>query len=537
MSTQSNNENVKDNASDLTAGKIVAMLESQYDTVKSTEGKALAFPKAGGHAVEIQSLGPAISAHIYRTMGHAISKSTITTAIDTLIGLTETKPAIKVSLRSFQSNDDHGPIAIHVDLGDHTSESVIISEWGWELQSEMGQSDELYGDDGESSKPVFRRTATVQALPVPSRGGEGRKKLASVLNLDPSDAKFHLLWGWLVASVFVEMARPVLWITGQQGSGKTTTGLFVLSVINPAERMGGNFGKNEKDDITLLAGSFLPSFDNVTSVSAEVNNFICRMVTGSMETGRTLYTNGELFISVIKRTAVFSSINLPIGLREDGLERLVHIEFDRISSKDRLREGDIDAQFRRDHAEILGSLFDDVASVLREFRTASVVLEGHLPRMADFATVLCALDIAAEPTIGKNGPHLNAYQEVLQTSMEDRAMEDPFTLAIIRQAQKSFTGTYSELSEILDKAPERPSDHKMFWPVGPRPLGDALRRHGESLRSVGVDIQQISRVSKGNRISLTMSDEGKLLHQVPDPTPVRPLTTSVKVMENTEKVI
>jgi hypothetical protein len=337
--------------------------------------------------------------------------------------------------------------------------------------------------------------------------------------------------------VFVEMARPVLWITGAQGSGKTTTGLYVLSVINPAERMGGNFGKNEKDDITLLAGSFLPSFDNVTSVSAEVNNFICRMVTGSMETGRTLFTNGDLFISLIKRTAVFSSINLPIGLREDGLERIVHVEFDRISPKERLREGDIDAQFRRDHAEILGSLFDDVALVLREFTSASRVLEGHLPRMADFATVLCALDIAADPNVGRDGPHLNSYMSVLQTSMEERALDDPFTQAVIRQAQKRFTGTYAELLTILDKAPERSSDPKMYWPSGPRQLGDALRRHSESLRSVGVEVQEMKRAKKGNRVALFMTNEGSLLHQVEDPEPAITLTSSVKVMDNEEKVI
>ena len=535
--TTSNEKDVKEKNKDFTAGKIVTLALTLYDTVRSTEGRLLAVPKNGGIAIEIKSLGNSLLSYIWSTTGYAVSTSTIKTALDTLQGLTANKPPVTVSLRSHQKDSpETGPSHIYIDLGAQVDEAVFIHSGGWFLKSEdLAEAEEECL--GIPLWPMFRRTVTVQPFPTPVRGSGGREKLAAVLNLEPHDPRFYVIWGWLVASVFVKVQRPALWLTGPQGSGKTTTGLFALSVINPSERMGGNFGKNERDDLTLLAGSFIPSFDNVTSISASVNDFICRMVTGSMETSRTLFTDGELYTTTIMRTAVFSSINLPIGLREDGLERIVHVAFDRIDTKDRLREGAIRSMFEKDQPEILGALFDDVAGVLKNFPAASEKMQSNLPRMADYATVLCALDIHLQSeSDGRSDVFLTSYLNVLQDSMEERALDDPFTLSVIGVAQKKFKGTYKQLLERLEHSPDRPTDHKAFWPSGPRQLGEAMRRHSESLRSVGVVITELDRKSSGNRLALSMDPKQTKLELTPENKPSLVLTTKVKASENFEQV-
>ena len=535
--TTPNEKDAQEKNKDFTAGKIVTLALTLYDTVRSTEGRLLAVPKNGGIAIEIKSLGNALLSHIWSTTGYAVSTSTIKTALDTLEGLTANKPPVTVALRSHQKDSlETGPSHIYVDLGAQTDEAVFIHSGGWFLKSEdLAEAEEEHCDI--PVWPMFRRTVTVQPLPTPVRGFGGREKLAAVLNLEPHDPRFYVIWGWLVASVFVNVQRPALWLTGPQGSGKTTTGLFALSVINPSERMGGNFGKNERDDLTLLAGSFIPSFDNVTSVSASVNDFICRMVTGSMETSRALFTNGELYTSTIMRTAVFSSINLPIGLREDGLERIVHVAFDRIDTKDRLREGAIRSQFEKDQPEILGALFDDVAGVLKNFTAASEKMQNHLPRMADYATVLCALDLhLLGNRTGRSGVFLTSYLSVLQTSMEERALDDPFTQSVIRIAQQKFKGTYKELLEKLEHSPDRPSDFKAFWPSNPRQLGESLKRHSESLRAVGVVIKELGRKSNGNHLALSMDPKRTKIKLAPEKKPSLVLTTNGKTSEVFEQV-
>jgi len=327
-----------------------------------------------------------------------------------------------------------------------------------------------------------------------------------------SDARFHLVWGWLVASLFSEVARPALWLTGPQGSGKTTVGLSILGVVSPTDRMGGNFGKNERDDLALLGGSYIPSFDNLTRISQASNDFICRMVTGTETASRRLYTDDDLHLTTLMRTAMFTSINLPVGLREDGLERIVHLHFDRIDELDRRREGDLRAEFARHHPRILGCLLSDVAGVLANLHEAKSELTS-LPRMADYATILYALDLHLwmKPQYRR---FLSSYRAAVSEEMEDRALNDPFTSAILRIAETKdgWSGNLKTLLTLIDLpafSEERPS----WWPRSSRALSNLLRSHHESLRSVGVDVQHLGRQKDGYHVALQVVNVEKPMDQ------------------------
>jgi hypothetical protein len=518
MTTQPKKNTEDDSKDQLTSSRIVEMALEMYDTVKSTEGRLLAVPKHGGTAEEIKSLTPVLSAYLYTSAGISVGNQTIKTALDTLEGLTMQRAEQTVALRSAVTTsviskiyDRNGssetfsvPTCVYIDLGSHDSEVVRVNEYGWSLLSDERK---IASDSNQEypAAPLFRRTATIRPLPVPVRSTNGRDHLASILGLTPTDPKFLLVWGWLVASVFVNIPRPALWLTGQQGSGKTTLGLLALSVVNPTERMGGNFGKNERDDLTLLSGSFLPSFDNISNVSQSVNDFICRMVTGAQTSNRALYTNDSLHLSTIMRTAVFSSINLPIGLREDGLERIVHVHSERIESKSRLRDSDMQQKFSSLHPEILGCLLSDIAGVIANYSDAVKAVSGNLPRMADYATLLAALDLHLDDEDEELPPQfLQSYLDILQDSMRERALDDPFTTAILRLASDGgYKGTIQKLLLMLENAPERPSDHKAFWPSSARNLGNTLTLHAESLRAVGVTVERLGRQKDGQHIELT----------------------------------
>ena len=544
MNTQpkkkSDNDSEDESKDQFTASKIVEMALEMYDTVKSTEGRLLAVPKHGGTTEEIKSLTPVLSAYLYTSAGISVSNQTIKTALDTLEGLTMQRAEQTVALRSAVTSstiskiyERHGmpetfalPTCVYIELGSHEGEVVRDNQYGWSLLSEerkiASESEEEY-----PASPLFRRTATIRPLPLPARSTDGRDYLASILGLTPTDPKFLLVWGWLVASVFVNILRPALWLTGQQGSGKTTLGLLALLVINPTERMGGNFGKNERDDLTLLSGSFLPSFDNISSVSQSVNDFICRMATGAQSSNRALYTNDSLHLSTIMRTAVFSSINLPIGLREDGLERIVHVHSERIESKSRLRDSDMQQKFLSLHPEILGCLLSDVSGVIENYSNAVKEVEGNLPRMADYATLLAALDLHLDDEDKELPPQfLQSYLDILQASMRERALDDPFTTAILRLASEDgYKEIVQKLLLMLENAPERPTDHKAFWPASARNLGNTLTLHAESLRAVGVTVTRLGRQKDGQHIELTHDASVQIAPPQPDP-PMKLTTNS-----------
>ena len=239
MTTQpkkKSSDNSEDESKDqLTSSNIVAMPLEMYDMVKSTEGRLLAAPKHGGAAEEIKSLTPVLSAYLYTSAGISVSNQTIKTALDTLEGLTMQRAEQTVALRSAVISgtisriyDRDGttetfalPTCVYIYLGSPEGEVVRVNQYGWSLLSEERK---IASDNEEEypASPLFRCTATSRPLPPPVRSTNGRDHLASILGLTPTDAKFLLVWGWLVASVFVNIPRPALWLTGQQGSRKTT---------------------------------------------------------------------------------------------------------------------------------------------------------------------------------------------------------------------------------------------------------------------------------------------------------------------------
>ena len=100
-----------------------------------------------------------------------------------------------MALSSHQKDSlETGPSHIYVDLGAQTDEAVFIHSGGWFLKSEDLAEAEEEGCD-ILVWLMFRRTVTVQPLPTQVRASDGRDKLTAVLNLEPHDPRFYVIWG------------------------------------------------------------------------------------------------------------------------------------------------------------------------------------------------------------------------------------------------------------------------------------------------------------------------------------------------------
>ncbi len=108
-------------------------------------------------------------------------------------------------------------------------------------------------------------------------------------------------------------------------------------------------------------------------------------------------------------------------------------------------------EFRRLHGRILGALLDDVAGVLANLAAVREI-PGELPRMADYALILFALD---EHTGVDFTP---AYIASVRGVMADRAKADPLTAALLAQARRhdgSWKGTASALLAAIETSTGR----------------------------------------------------------------------------------
>src|SRR5215472_15791420 len=106
---------------------------------------------------------------------------------------------------------------IYLDLADDQWRAIEIDAAGWRVISEP---------------PVrFRRAAGMLPLPMPVRGGKV-ESLRQFLNVKNND-DFVLAVAWLLAALRDCGPYPVLALSGEQGSAKSTFSTILRSLIDP----------------------------------------------------------------------------------------------------------------------------------------------------------------------------------------------------------------------------------------------------------------------------------------------------------------
>lgn len=455
------------------AAGVVDYVVERFELGRASDGKLIAVPKEGPRiARNLSSMKQPVAAAIYSDRRRTPGQTTLATAFGILDGLAAEAEPIQVHLRAAH---DYREGAVYVDLGDAEKTIVRVDRNGWTLSPER--------------TPVFRRTSATRALPRPRRDGTTRADFAALLGLDVESDEFLLVWGWLVAAFFSDIPRPILWATGEQGSGKTTRAKMILNLVDPADELGGNIGKNERDDSTAAAGRFVATYDNLRHISEATSDWICRLVTGVTIDRRALYTDDGVHTSVLQRTGIATSINLPYGLGPDAVERLITLTFPRVPESARKTERALEEEYESLRPGLFGALLADVAGVLAHIDRVSV---EELPRMADYAVTLHALDLAT------GGRFAEAYERQAKRALAARAEDDPFLAAIVKIAKRGpqgvWEGTAKELVSLVAYEVNNATNDTHGIP-GERTIKGALMASATSLRSVGVTVSEARKTS------------------------------------------
>jgi hypothetical protein len=199
-------------------------------------------------------------------------------------------------------------------------------------------------------------------------------------------------------------------------------------------------------------------------------------------------------VSVIafRRLLAMSSIDAG-ALRGDLADRLLPIELDRIDPRARRRESDLDAAVAAAAPALLGALLDLLAAMLDRLPD---VRSASLPRMADFAAVLAALDAAT------GWSTLDDYAATATDIAETVIDSDPVARAVREfvPAGGQWTGTAGELlDKITPEAPPR------GWPTTARAMSGAIRRITPALRTVGTTVEHGRRADRCRTRTITLT--------------------------------
>jgi hypothetical protein len=356
---------------------------------------------------------------------------------------------------------------IYLDLGDRGWSAVTITPCGWQVVG---------------CPPVkFRRARGMLALPPPTVGGS-IDQLRPFVNV-ADDGDYRLLLTWLLAALRPHGPYPVLVLSGEQGTAKSTTARVLRMLCDPNAAPLRAAPRDVRDLMIAATNGWLLCFDNLDHVAPWLSNALCRLATGGGFATRRNYTDDGEVVLDATRPILVNGIE-EIATRGDLLDRAVILHLPAIAEAKRQAESVFWEDFRRERPGIFGALLDALARALAIL--PNVQLPG-LPRMADFVRFGIALEQAVGwprgAFLGAYGANRDAVQEItLEASLVGR----PLCEFVHRTGD--WTGSATDLLDALTQLVDKPIRQRREWPKTPTTLGGQLRRLAPTLRSVGVEV-------------------------------------------------
>ena len=356
--------------------------------------------------------------------------------------------------------------SLYLDLGDEAWRAIEITTTGWRVVG---------------NPPVrFRRAAGMQPLPVPAPGGSV-ETLRSFLNVQ-SDTDFVLVVAWALAVLRNRGPYPVIVLSGEQGSAKSTFSAILRSLLDPNTAPLRALPREDRDLFIAASNGHVLAFDNVSGLPSWTSDTLCRLATGGGFAVRQLYTDQDEVLFDATRPVILNGIE-DIVTRPDLADRAVFLTLEAIPEERRRSEAELWAAFDAERPCILGVLLDAVVQGLKMLPDTTL---ERLPRMADFALWATACETALWPA----GTFWSAYCGNRDEAVENVIEADPVAAAVraVMEERTEWTGTATNLlGALAESAGERVAKSKT-WPASPRALSGRLRRAATFLRKIGIEI-------------------------------------------------
>lgn len=353
----------------------------------------------------------------------------------------------------------------YLDLGEE-GQGRAIRVWpgGWEVV--------------EVPPVHFIRSASMRPIAPPVRGGT-LDPLWEIANI-PGESHV-LVVAWLCECLRPETAYPVLELTGEEGSAKTSTQKALRTLIDPNASLVDAPPKSEEDLLLSAADALVCSIENVSHLSPGMQDAFCRLATGAGLKKRKLYSDSDVVTLTFKRPVVLNGISEAVTA-SDLVNRTVTIDLPRLTGGHKEETG-LQSAFETALCGIRGALLDIFADALR--RLPGVVL----PPCEDTRLVsFMSLGVAVAEAMAKDaqaflGPYLEGREEAGARILDGNPV-GAAVLSWVSNNPQGGTFTPKEWADRL-KPDNGPSDGA--WPRSPRGFAAAFKRLAPALRRQGVD--------------------------------------------------
>lgn len=474
-----------DNSHDL----ILSIARQHAAFAHTEDGKGVAIIEVGTHR-EVHLLDSPgfqrwLRGQVYAAKKQGIQELTLRTVLATLTAIGEFEGEC-VTLHTRCAK--HGG-SYFIDLCNDAWQALRIDAEGFEIM--------------DRPPAYFIRTPGMRALP--SLTGAGNvNRLWEHVNI-PESSRLLVL-AWLIDSLRPDTPFPVLELSGEMGSSKSTTQARLRALIDPHDVPLRAHPKTIEDIHIAAANAHVVSFENLSHLNAEHQDALCILSTGGGYATRQLYTNGGEHVSRSKCPVLLNGIN-PVATQPDLIERTISVELPTIRAAARRDEQSLESAWQSDYPTIfagLVSLFSEALALL-----PTVEIPGDMQkRMLDFQRLGEAVSLAMGCAPGDFSKQLDSlHGESIVRGLESFGIASAIQVLIAnrltpRRAEKRtaspdarlWSGTFLQLLQDLNSLPEIDRSN---WPRSPRHLSTQLKRIAPGLRRLGLRIERVGHTRSG----------------------------------------
>lgn len=241
------------------------------------------------------------------------------------------------------------------------------------------------------SIPLLKQSKTMLPLPYPALD-EQPKQLPSLImkHFNVDERQSRLLTIWLCSAFVSSISIPLLVITGEKGSCKSSLAKGLKQLIDPTVDGATIIAKTERDMAIMMNSQYLLNIDNVSEgqISSVLSDLLSVSVTNGIYSTRKLYTDSTLTYMELNTRIILNGISDILLEKEDALDRSMILHLKRLPEFKMKSQRQLVAAFEHDKPLILGAIFNGIHQALGIWNDIQVT---NISRLHDFVTFGCAL--------------------------------------------------------------------------------------------------------------------------------------------------